>query len=122
MSILKMKTRTKPMNEINAERKWSKKYGIAVMVFTIFMYGQGLFAQDTVTGKLEDWGNEIKAILNTVVGIFAFVGGFLIFIQYMQGNEQAQKNFIRFVIGLAIFGLVALVANIFIPGSNVTNP
>ena len=52
-----------------------------------------------------------------IVGIFAFVGGFLIFIQYMQGNEQAQKNFIRFIIGLAIFGLVALVANMFIPST-----
>ena len=36
----------------------------------------------------------------------------------MQGNEQAQKNFIRFIIGLAIFGLVALIANIFLPGAN----
>jgi hypothetical protein len=74
------------------------------------------FAQSSeVTNKLTAWGDDIKLILNMIVGIFSFVGGFLIFIQYMQGNEQAQKNFIRFIIGLAIFGLVALVANMFIP-------
>lgn len=77
------------------------------------------FAQATdVENQLGIWGDSIKTILNAVVGIFSIGGGFLIFIQYMQGNEQAQKNFIRFIIGLAIFGLVALIANIFLPGAN----
>tara|TARA_B100001179_G_C18380343_1_gene313050 strand:- start:48 stop:434 length:387 start_codon:yes stop_codon:yes gene_type:complete len=71
-----------------------------------------------VETQLGEWGDNIKTILNAVVGIFSIGGGFLIFIQYMQGNEQAQKNFIRFIIGLAIFGLVALIANIFLPGAN----
>ncbi|GAA4277182.1 hypothetical protein [Aquimarina mytili] len=78
-----------------------------------------LFAQvSDVQTQLGTWGSDIKTILNAVVGIFSIAGGFLIFIQYMQGNEQAQKNFIRFIIGLAIFGLIALIANIFLPGAN----
>ncbi|MCK8521178.1 hypothetical protein M0D21_06350 [Aquimarina sp. D1M17] len=80
-----------------------------------------LFAQtDDVNTKLASWGEDIKTILNAVVGIFSFAGGFLIFVQYMQGNEQAQRNFIRFIIGLAIFGLVALIANIFLPDATAT--
>ena len=86
--------------------------------FLLCIYCSETFAQTSdVTNKLSEWGDDIKLILNMIVGIFAFVGGFLIFIQYMQGNEQAQKNFIRFIIGLAIFGLVALVANMFIPST-----
>ncbi|UOB18433.1 DUF4134 family protein [Abyssalbus ytuae] len=91
--------------------------------FLLFLCCLPVFSQtggaSEVTSKINQWGQTIKTILNAVVGIFSFVGGFLIFIQYMQGNEQAQKNFIRFIIGLAIFGLVALIANIFIDG-NVT--
>ena len=72
-------------------------------------------AADDINAQIGTWGDQIKTILNAVVGIFSIAGGFLIFIQYMQGNEQAQKNFIRFIIGLAIFGLVALIANVFLP-------
>lgn len=77
-----------------------------------------LFAQElTIDGQLGAWGEQIQDTLNVAVGIFAIVGGFIVFIQYMQGNEQAQRNFIRFVIGLAIFGLVTLIANVFVPTS-----
>jgi len=71
--------------------------------------------QQTIDQQLTDWSNEIQTILNVVTGLFAIVGGFLIFFQYMQGNDQAQKNFIKFVIGLAIFGLVNLIASFFMP-------
>jgi len=74
-----------------------------------------LIQQPTIDQQLEDWSNEIQNILNIVTGLFAIVGGFLIFFQYMQGNDQAQKNFIKFVIGLAIFGLVNLIASFFLP-------
>lgn len=67
------------------------------------------------TGQISQWGNDVKQALNAAVAVFAIVGGFIIFIQYMQGNEQAQKNFIKFVIGLAIFGMVDLIAQVFIP-------
>ncbi len=73
-----------------------------------------LFAQDTIQSKIEGWTTTLKTVLNAGVAAFAIVGGFLIFVQYMQGNESAQKNFIRFVIGLAIFGLVDLIANVFV--------
>jgi len=67
------------------------------------------------TSKITEWGEIVKTALNAVVVIFAVVGGFIIFLQYMQGNEQAQKNFIKFVIGLAIFGMVKLIGDVFIP-------
>lgn len=95
-----------------------KKHNIKLIISFLltFQLSFSAFAQTSdITGKLTTWGDDIKLILNMVVGIFAFVGGFLIFIQYMQGNEQAQKNFIRFIIGLSIFGLVAFIAQMFIP-------
>ncbi|WP_340200097.1 hypothetical protein [Ascidiimonas sp. W6] len=67
-----------------------------------------------VTGKITGWKNDVKTALDAAVLIFAIVGAFLIFIQYMQGNEQAQKNLIRYVIGLAVFGLAELMVVVFI--------
>ncbi|WP_271781975.1 hypothetical protein [Aquimarina algiphila] len=95
-----------------------RKPKLACTLLLLVFHIAPLFAQTEVETKLTEWGDQIKTILNAVVGIFSIGGGFLIFIQYMQGNEQAQKNFIRFIIGLAIFGLVALIANIFLPGAN----
>ncbi|WP_025741797.1 DUF4134 domain-containing protein [Aquimarina pacifica] len=90
---------------------------ICTLLLTV-LYIAPTFAQsDDINAQIETWGDQIKTILNAVVGIFSIAGGFLIFIQYMQGNEQAQKNFIRFIIGLAIFGLVALIANVFLPSA-----
>lgn len=63
------------------------------------------------------WGTTIRTILNTTTAIFAIVGGFLVFFQYMQGNDQAQKNFIKFIVGLAIVGLVNLIVLFFLPGT-----
>ncbi|GAA0716320.1 hypothetical protein GCM10009430_11910 [Aquimarina litoralis] len=80
----------------------------------MLLYMAPVFGQ-SVEEKIGEWSTSIRAILNAAVGIFSIGGGFLIFIQYMQGNEQAQKNFVRFIMGLAIFGLVALIANIFLP-------
>lgn len=68
----------------------------------------------TIDQQITDWTSGIENILNIVVGLFAIVGGFLIFLQYMQGNDQAQKNFIKFVIGLAIFGMIRLIASFFL--------
>lgn len=63
--------------------------------------------------KITNWGTSITDALNAAVAVFALVGGFLVFLQYMQGNESAQKNLIRFVIGLAVFGLAVLIAGVF---------
>ena len=81
-----------------------------VILFT----SQIITAQGGLVGKIDGWKDDIKEALDAAVVVFAIVGGFIIFIQYMQGNEQAQKNFIKFVIGLAIFGLVDLIANVFV--------
>jgi hypothetical protein len=117
MNTLKFTTRTSNHLKKKDESK-TKKIKSKLFLFLIAHNSISTFAQTSeVTTKLTSWGDDIKLILNMIVGIFAFVGGFLIFIQYMQGNEQAQKNFIRFIIGLAIFGLVALVANMFIPSN-----
>ena len=69
----------------------------------------------TIDTQIQGWASGIQNILKIVVGLFAIIGGFLIFLQYMQGNDQAQKNFIKFIIGLAIFGLVRLIAGFFLP-------
>ncbi len=73
-----------------------------------------LLPQELAT-QLETWGETIRTILNIITAIFAIIGGFLVFFQYMQGNDQAQKNFIKFVIGLAIVGLVNLIVGFFLP-------
>lgn len=72
-----------------------------------------------IAQELRTWGGQIKTALNVVTAIFAIVGGFLIFFQYMQGNDQAQKNFIKYVIGLGIVALVNLIVQFFI-GEDIT--
>jgi hypothetical protein len=109
----------KPSNAFKMKVKSLKssnlKTGIALGMFLLNIHAT--MAQNNsanLVEKIDNWGQEITTVLNAVVGIFSIVGGFIIFIQYMQGNEQAQKNFIRFIIGLAIFGLVTLIANLFL--------
>lgn len=67
-----------------------------------------------ITTKLTTWKTSVQTSLNATIGIFAIVGGFLVFFQYMQGNEQAQKNLIRYIIGLGVFGLAGLMVAVFI--------
>ncbi|SHJ30000.1 hypothetical protein SAMN04488508_107145 [Aquimarina spongiae] len=118
MKTSKFNIKNLKLNNMKLEIKHSKLW-LTVLLIAINI--APLFAQtDDVNTKLASWGEDIKTILNAVVGIFSFAGGFLIFVQYMQGNEQAQRNFIRFIIGLAIFGLVALIANIFLPDATAT--
>ena len=72
-----------------------------------------------VADQITAWQTKIRLIVNTIVAIFAIVGGFLVFFQYMQGNDQAQKNFIKFIIGLAIMGLINVLIKFFIPAATV---
>lgn len=76
------------------------------------------FLYQSVDSQLNTWGASIRSVLNIVTAIFAIVGGFLVFFQYMQGNDQAQKNFIKFVIGLGIVGLVNVIVKFFLPTAN----
>jgi orotate phosphoribosyltransferase len=78
-----------------------------------------IFLAGTIDSQLITWGASIRKILNIVTAIFAIVGGFLVFFQYMQGNDQAQKNFIKFIIGLAIVGLVNVIVTFFLPSADV---
>lgn len=64
--------------------------------------------------QIQEWGTELKTVLNATVALFGIVGGFIVFLQYMQGNDQAQKNFIKFMIGLAIMGLISLITGFFV--------
>ncbi|MFB3390082.1 hypothetical protein [Flavobacterium sp. LAR06] len=77
------------------------------------------FLSQSIDGQLIAWGGSIRRILNIVTAIFAIVGGFLVFFQYMQGNDQAQKNFVKFIIGLAIVGLVNVIVTFFLPDADV---
>ncbi|MCX2681930.1 hypothetical protein OOZ15_18405 [Galbibacter sp. EGI 63066] len=76
-----------------------------------------IIQQGTLESQLLDWGGTIRTVLNIITAIFAVVGGFIVFFQYMQGNDQAQKNFIKFVIGLGIVGLVNLIVKFFLPNA-----
>ncbi|MBL3659106.1 TrbC/VirB2 family protein [Fulvivirga sediminis] len=93
--------------QVTKRAKYLLTAGLLIFANTVFAQGPA--------GKIQQWGNDVKQSLNAAVAVFAIVGGFIIFIQYMQGNEQAQKNFIKFVIGLSIFGMVDLIAQVFIP-------
>lgn len=90
--------------------KSSKNY---IVLTAAFFCSQFLMAQD-VSGDIEGWGEDVKTALDAAVAVFAIVGGFIIFIQYMQGNEQAQKNFIKFCIGLGIFALAEGIVGTFV--------
>lgn len=88
-------------------------------MFTLMAIASG-FSQETIDGKINEWKETLQTALNAGVGAFAIVGGFIVFLQYMQGNDQAQKNFVKFVIGLAIFGLVNVIAGVFLTDTGVT--
>ena len=95
-------------------RKTKNKTKFSLLVASLLV-SQAVLSQDTdITTKITEWGEVVSTSLNAAVGVFAVVGGFLIFIQYMQGNQEAQKNLIKFIIGLAVFGLSALIVNIFV--------
>ncbi|WP_343911439.1 hypothetical protein [Aquimarina litoralis] len=116
MKTIKLNLVQQHLNKLNV-KSLKSKIKIPKLICTILLmllYMAPVFGQ-SVEEKIGEWSTSIRAILNAAVGIFSIGGGFLIFIQYMQGNEQAQKNFVRFIMGLAIFGLVALIANIFLP-------
>ncbi len=83
----------------------------ALLMISATTYATGSTAAISAIGS---WQVAIKDIFNAAVAVFGIVGGFIIFVQYMQGNEQAQKNFIKFVIGLAIFGIISYIVQVFL--------
>lgn len=99
-------------NQTFNKRSLIKKTLLALLFFTASV--KETFAQAGVDAQIKTWGTAIDTALKAAVGVFAIVGGFIVFIQYMQGNDSAQKNFIKFVIGLAIFALSATIAGTFV--------
>jgi hypothetical protein len=66
-----------------------------------------------LTNKIGKWGQQVTFVLNSAVAICTIGGGFIIFMQYMQGNDQAQKNFIKLIIGVAIMQLITYLVGMF---------
>ena len=66
-----------------------------------------------LTNKIGGWGQQVTFVLNSAVAICTIGGGFIIFMQYMQGNDQAQKNFIKLIIGVGIMKLITYVVGMF---------
>ncbi len=93
-----------------------KKYALTTALF-LSQLAVTAAAPDIKT-QLTTWNTTVDDALTVLVSIFAIIGGFLVFIQYMQGNDQAQKNLIKFVIGLAVFGVAKILVTTFVtPGT-----
>jgi hypothetical protein len=103
-------------------RKTKNKTKYCLLVASLFVSQVVLSQQADITTRIGEWSTTVSATLNAAVAVFAVVGGFLIFIQYMQGNQEAQKNLIKFIIGLAIFGLSAMIVQVFVPGTAAAVP
>lgn len=101
--------------KINKTYASLKKIILAGLLLQANVFYSQTGGTSTIDTKIQGWTATLKTSLNAGVTAFAVVGAFLIFIQYMQGNDQAQKNFIRFVIGLVIFGLVDVITHVFVP-------
>ena len=90
---------------------FNKKLVTAVFLLAGFLKS---FAA-TIAASISAWQLQIKDALDAAAIVFAIVGGFIIFIQYMQGNSEAQKNFVKLCIGLGIFAVAELIVTVFIP-------
>ncbi len=99
----------------NLFKKSSKKTILTAAFITANFYG--LFAQAAgggIDAKIDTWKTSVDSALDAAIALFAVVGGFLVFFQYMQGNEQAQKNLIRLVIGVGVFAIAKLLVGVLI--------
>jgi hypothetical protein len=66
-----------------------------------------------IVTQIGSWQTKVKAVLDAAMAICVIGGGFIIFMQYMQGNDQAQKNFIKLIIGVAIMQLITYLVGMF---------
>jgi len=98
---------------MNVKKVKSLKFTKSSLLAT-FLLVNVLQSFATIGGKISGWTTDIQTALNAAVGVFAIVGGFIVFVQYMQGNSEAQKNFVKLCIGLGIFALSSLIVDIFI--------
>jgi len=84
-------------------------YVLRPVLIPIFM----MLTEDDITTAIKLWGGRIKGVLDAAMAVCVIGGGFIIFMQYMQGNDQAQKNFIKLIIGVAIMQLISFVMGVF---------
>ena len=91
-------------------------YVLRPLIIPIFM----MLQSETIVTQIGNWKTKVEAVLDAAMAICVIGGGFIIFMQYMQGNDQAQKNFIKLIIGLAIMGLISFVTEMFIVVPGVT--
>jgi hypothetical protein len=84
-------------------------YVLRPLIIPIFMVLQS----DTIVTQIGSWKTKVEAVLDAAMAICVIGGGFIIFMQYMQGNDQAQKNFIKLIIGVAIMKLITYLVGMF---------
>lgn len=95
--------------------KFLKIAGPSLLAITLILIADSAaFAQSGIETEINKWANEIKTIMNALTGAFAVIGAFILFTQYMQGNQEAQKNLIKYITGLAIMGLATTLVSYFI--------
>lgn len=90
-----------------------KRIVLFTTLLIVLFHAQGQGSSE-ITSQIDKWKEDVKTILDAAVAAFTIAGGFIVFLQYMQGSEQAQRNFIRFLSGLAIFGLIEAITRFFI--------
>ncbi len=88
----------------------TKKRILSIMTFMSFYY---LFA--SVDAQIQQWHIDVMHVLDSVVTFFGMIAAFLILTQYVQGSDQASKNFVKFVVGLAIYSVVEDIVGMFLP-------
>ena len=76
--------------------------GKTMVFMALFFFSVPAFS---VAARIGVWETRINSAMTIIMGIFMVVGSCLIFMQYMQGSPDAQRNFVRLVTGLAIYGI-----------------
>jgi len=69
-----------------------------------------------IVRNITNWEAQVRDAFDASTVIFGFLGTFYVFVQYMQGNPDAQKNLVKVCIGLALYTItVNYLAQVFIP-------
>ncbi len=76
----------------------------------------GITLFSDLIAEVGGWLYTANSIMEYFVAFFAVGGGFLIFFQFIQGNDQAPKNLIKLIIGIVFFVLAFSLISVFLPG------
>jgi len=97
-------------NNLLAKSKDSYTLKKIMLVGLLVFCASPMFA---IAAQVNTYVLEVKTIMIAVVSLYVIIGGFLVFSQYAQGNQEAQKNLIKFVVGLVVLGLTNLFVTTF---------